>query len=211
MKRYLHRLFGAEFSARWSKTHITLTMLRMEQGNEVRLCQILREVCAGHQAFDLHFSGYGHFVESRTVFVNPVEKEIIASLASDLAHFVRVDTEMARRAVFMSIDPHMTIAKSLFQNNWFHMAWNVFKDRTYARQMRADKIILLRRGMSPRTAYEPVAEFMLGSMAIGNVANGNVGLPPILTKADFASTPPPATSSISLCSTAWSSGASTSE
>lgn len=165
MKRHLHKKFGAEFSALWSKAHITLLLIHRARSNEARLCEIIRGVCAQHAVFDLHFDGYGCFQESRTVFVNPVEKERIAELGSDIGHFVLFDQMMAGKKVYLSPEPHMTIAKGLFKHGWFELAWRTFKDRTYAREMRAGKVLVLRRGMNPKTYYARACEIVLGSGA----------------------------------------------
>lgn len=162
MKADLDRMLGGGNKWRWSKPHITLFTAKAARADEPILVDLMRDGCTCYKPFDLHFSGYGHFQHSRTVFVNPIEKAPIEDLSVHLGTIVRLQVGMQPKEVWGSPHPHMTIGKGIFGRGQFEMALKFFEGRPYSAEMRVDGVLLLRRGVNPTTCYQPVGEFRLG-------------------------------------------------
>lgn len=162
-KEELDHLLGGGNKWRWSKPHISLAIVKAARADEAVLVDLVRHGCDDHEPFDLHFSGYGHFQDSRTVFLNPVEKAPIEDLAIHLKTMVQLQKGMRPKEVWASLHPHMTIGKGLFGRGHFKLALELLDGRSYSARMLVDRVLLLRRGVNPTTSYERVGEFKLGS------------------------------------------------
>jgi 2'-5' RNA ligase len=162
MKSDLDRMCGGNNKWRWSKPHITLFTLKAARSDEDLIRELLQVGCSGNRPFNLHFRGYGHFVETRTVFVDPVEKATIDKLRFRLQTLVQRQQGLGTYEIQSSLHPHMTIGKGLFRPGQFLTALRHFQGRPYSATMHVDHVLLLRRSIEPLSAYRPVSLFRLG-------------------------------------------------
>jgi 2'-5' RNA ligase len=144
LKNEFGALFG-EFSSRWSVGHITLAMARMARSDERLLLDLINTICRSHSAFPLHFSGFDHFLENRTIFIDPIEKEPIIHLGMHIEQALRSASGFKRLGVRATHWPHMTVLKGLFRKGQFKTAWEMLQARNYERAMLAERVVVFRR------------------------------------------------------------------
>lgn len=115
---------------------------------------------ANQPGFMLHYNGITHFPDKRTIYIDPVEKEAIASLRAPIISALKAD-EPLRTAVRETDHPHLTIAAGLKPNN-FQTAWKELAPHELRYEERVREVVLLKRPLRPGAIYEPVRKFPLG-------------------------------------------------
>jgi len=99
------------FSGRHSIPHITLFYADLPLECERDICEGVANGVIRHKAFTMRYEGIGHFEDKKTIYVDPVDKELIAPVRSSIVRHVRSFPRM--KGIKPTDRPHLTIAAGL--------------------------------------------------------------------------------------------------
>lgn len=159
LRDLLHPAIGS-FSGRNTPPHITLCFLDLPEAREPAIINAIARGTTGHQPFTLHYHGITHFPDKRTIYIDPVEKEAIASLRTPIVSALK-ENDALRVALRETDHPHLTIAAGL-KPAQFEQAWEMLAPQEVDSEERVNEIVLLKRTLQPGTIYEPARSFALG-------------------------------------------------
>ena len=148
------------FSGRHNPPHITLCFADLSDENETAICEAIALGVTGHTGFTLRYSGITHFPDRRTIYIDPVEKDVIATVRTPIVAAL-MDKETLREAIRETDHPHLTIAAGL-KPAQFERAWELLAPNAFTSEERVTEVVLLRRSLKPGTRYEHVRNFPLG-------------------------------------------------
>ena len=83
LRDLLHPQIGG-FSGRNTSPHITLCFLDLPEVHEQAIISAIAHGATGQHAFMLHYNGITHFPDHRTIYIDPVEKDAIASVRTPI-------------------------------------------------------------------------------------------------------------------------------
>lgn len=149
------------FSGRHTVPHLTLFVADLPGECELDMCEGIAAGVVGHKAFTLRYDGIRHFPEdTRTIFIDPVEKESIAPIRNSIVDHVR-GFESMRKSIKVTHHPHLTIAAGL-RPGQFDKAWEMLAPHEHRSEERVTQVVLLKRLLRPGARYEHVRSFPLG-------------------------------------------------
>ncbi len=108
MRERLHARIGS-FSGRNLQPHITLCFLDLPETHEADIIRAIESGVAGQRPFTLHYRGITHFPDRRTIYIDPVEKEAIATVRTPIVAALRQQQALSP-ALRETGHPHLTIA-----------------------------------------------------------------------------------------------------
>lgn len=156
LRDLLHPQIGG-FSGRNTSPHITLCFLDLPEVHEQAIISAIAHGATGQHAFMLHYNGITHFPDHRTIYIDPVEKDAIASVRTPIIAALKEDVDL--RDAIREIDhPHLTIAAGL-KPAQFDKAWEMLAPHAVRSEERVTEAVLLKRLLRPGTRYEPVRSF----------------------------------------------------
>lgn len=156
LRDLLHPQIGG-FSGRNTPPHITLCFLDLPEVHEQAIISAIAHGATGQHAFMLHYNGITHFPDHRTIYIDPVEKDAIASVRTPIIAALKEDVDL-RDAIRETDHPHLTIAAGL-KPAQFDKAWEMLAPHAVRSEERVTEAVLLKRLLRPGTRYEPVRSF----------------------------------------------------
>lgn len=156
LRDLLHPQIGG-FSGRNTSPHITLCFLDLPEVHEQAIISAIAHGATGQHAFMLHYNGITHFPDHRTIYIDPVEKDAIASVRTPIIAALKEDVDL-RDAIRETDHPHLTIAAGL-KPAQFDKAWEILAPHAVRSEERVTEAVLLKRLLRPGTRYEPVRSF----------------------------------------------------
>ncbi|HMU13559.1 MAG TPA: 2'-5' RNA ligase family protein [Flavobacteriales bacterium] len=156
LRDLLHPQIGG-FSGRNTSPHITLCFLDLPEVHEQAIISAIAHGATGQHAFMLHYNGITHFPDHRTIYIDPVEKDAIASVRTPIIAALKEDVDL-RDAIRETDHPHLTIAAGL-KPAQFDKAWEMLAPHAVRSEERVTEAVLLKRLLRPGTRYEPVRSF----------------------------------------------------
>ena len=148
------------FSGRSNPPHITLFFADLPQEREADLCECVAQGVVGQQAFTLHYNGIIRFPDKRTIYIDPVEKDAIATVRAPVISALKTN-DVLRDAIRETDHPHLTITAGL-KPAQFDKAWEILAPHAIRSEEQVTEVILLRRALRPGERYVPVRSFPLG-------------------------------------------------
>ena len=148
------------FGGRHVVPHITLFFADLPAECVRYLCDGITSGVVRHKGFTLHYDGVTYFPDKRTIYIDPVEKDAIASVRRSIVQGVRAYPQLSD-AVRETEHPHLTIAAGL-KPAQFEGAWQVLAPHECRMEEQVTELVLLRRDLLPRAEYEHVRTFALG-------------------------------------------------
>lgn len=158
-KQLLRARIGG-FSSSNTLPHITLFFADLPATCEEHVCAAMLRGCEGVRAFPLRLQGITHFPDRRTIYIDPVEKEAIATVRVPTAAHVRAYPDIRARGVHVTDHPHLTIAAGL-KPKQFDEAWTMLAPHTFEAAWTVADILLLKRPLYQAGSYAPVRRFAL--------------------------------------------------
>ncbi len=159
LKALVHERVGS-FSGRNTVPHITLCFADLSAECERDICGCIARGVVGRKAFLLRYNGITHFPDKRTIFIDPVEKEAIATVRTPIVAALKANDDL-REAIRETDHPHLTIAAGL-KPTQFERAWERLAPHELRAQEQVTEVVLLRRELRPGARYEHVRSFPLG-------------------------------------------------
>lgn len=156
-KRTLAQQIGS-FSGLHSVPHITLFYADLPAECERDICEGIANGVIGHKAFTLRYDGIGHFADKKTIYVDPVDKELIAPVRRSIVQNVRSFPRM--KGIQPTDTPHLTIAAGL-KPAQFIKAWELLAPHEHTSEERVTEVVLLKRLLRPGERYQHVRSFPL--------------------------------------------------
>lgn len=120
MRDRLYAQIG-HFSGRLLMPHLTLFLADLPEDLGATVEEGVEAGVQDAQPFELHYAGITHFPDRRTIYIDPVEKDVMARLRGPLVEAVRRQ-EALRAHVRATFHPHLTIAAGL-KPAQFEVAW----------------------------------------------------------------------------------------
>lgn len=154
----LHGVIGS-FSGRNLQPHITLFFADLDEELEGPICESLSHGVIGQAPFELSYHDITYFPNRRTIYVDPVGKELIAPLRNALVRALQHLPEVAP-ALRETDHPHLTIAAGL-KPTQFEKAWALLSPHEVQATGRVGEVVLLKRLLRPGERYVPVQAFPL--------------------------------------------------
>lgn len=148
------------FSGRSSVPHITLFFADLPLDRERDVCDGVAAGVKGQRGFVLHYDGITHFPDSRTIYIDPVEKDAIGQVRRSIVDHV-CGHRALKKAVNETDHPHLTIAAGL-KPAQFATAWTLLAPHELHFEEHVGRVLLLRRSLQPGEKYVPVRSFRLG-------------------------------------------------
>ncbi|MFZ1688667.1 MAG: 2'-5' RNA ligase family protein [Flavobacteriales bacterium] len=158
LKTLVHERIGS-FSGRNTVPHITLCFLDLPAEYEPAIVEAIASGATGQHDFILHYNGITHFPDKRTIYIDPVEKEAIATVRTPIVVALRADGAL-REAIHETEHPHLTIAAGL-KPAQFEKAWELLAPHQMNSEQRVTEVVLLKRLLQPGARYEHVRSFPL--------------------------------------------------
>ncbi len=146
------------FSGRHSIPHITLFYADLPLECERDICEGVANGVIGHKAFTLRYEGIVHFEDKKTIYVDPVDKELIAPVRRSIVRHVRSFPRM--KGIKPTDRPHLTIAAGL-KPAQFDKAWEMLAPHEHRSEERVTQVTLLKRLLEAGARYEHVRSFPL--------------------------------------------------
>lgn len=154
----LHQAIGS-FSGRNLRPHVTLFFADVDEALEETICQGLAQGVEGQEPFVLGYQGFTYFANRRTIYVDPVEKERIASLRHALVAALG-EHPVVGPAIRETDHPHLTIAAGL-KPAQFDRAWALLSPHVVEETGRVGEVVLLKRLLKHGERYTLVKSFPL--------------------------------------------------
>ena len=148
------------FSGRHSIPHITLFFADLPAECERDIIEGVAAGVVGHKAFTLRYDGITHFLDTKTIYIDPVDKDAIAPVRQSIVDHVSAFPDL-RRAVRPTDHPHLTIAAGL-RPGQFDKAWEMLSPPDHKGEERVTEVLLLKRILKPGEHYQRVRSFPLG-------------------------------------------------
>jgi len=158
MKELLHAQIGS-FSGRNTVPHITLFFADMPSECEGDICVHIAKGLAGHPGFPLRYNGINHFPDKRTIYIDPVEKDAIATVRGPIITALKIN-ETLRVAIRETDHAHLTIAAGL-KPAQFDTAWEILAPHVLLSNEQVTEVVLLKRPLKPGERYDAVRSFPL--------------------------------------------------
>jgi 2'-5' RNA ligase len=158
LKALVHEHVGS-FSGRNTAPHITLFFADLPLECEGDICEGIARGVVGHKGFMLRYNGITHFPDKRTIYIDLVEKEVIAPVRSSIVSEVRNYPQLSE-AIRETDHPHLTIAAGL-KPAQFEKASEVLMPHELRSEEQVTEVVLLRRELRPGARYEHVRTFPL--------------------------------------------------
>lgn len=158
LKALLHARIGS-FSGRSTVPHITLCFLDLPSEHEAAIIDAIARGTTDQRGFYLHYNGITHFPDKRTIYIDPVEKDAIATLRTPIIKALKAN-EALREAVRETDHPHLTIAAGL-KPAQFDKAWELLAPHELFLEEGVTELVLLKRVLQPGTRYATVRSFPL--------------------------------------------------
>jgi len=166
LKALVHVRVGS-FSGRNTVPHITLCFLDLPAEHEPAINEAIARGATGQGSFTLRYNGITHFPDKRTIYIDPVQKDVIATVRTPIVAALMAN-EALRDAIRESDHPHLTIAAGLkpaqFERAWETLAPHVLHPAVSG-ELRAEEqvteVVLLRRALREGERYVHVRSFAL--------------------------------------------------
>ncbi|HRD52528.1 MAG TPA: 2'-5' RNA ligase family protein [Flavobacteriales bacterium] len=159
MREQLHARTGG-FSGRNLMPHITLFFSDAADGLEDELVAVISAAAEQSAGFSLSYRGITHFPDRRTIYIDPTEKQCIASLRGKVAH-AACTIPRIQAGLHVTDHPHLTIAAGL-KPTQFDLAWSMLVPHAYAAEHAVGHLLLLKRSLLPAEPYAVIARIPLG-------------------------------------------------
>lgn len=159
LKALVHERVGS-FSGRNTVPHITLCFLDLPAEHEPAIIEAIGHSATGQRGFTLHYDGITHFPDKRTIYIDAVEKDAIATVRIPIVAALKA-TEALSEAVRETDHPHLTIAAGL-KPAQFDKAWELLAPHEHRSEEDVTEVVLLRRALRPGDRYRHVRSFSLG-------------------------------------------------
>lgn len=147
------------FSGRNNPPHITLCFLDLPLEHEPAIIEAIERGTSDQRPFDLRYIGITHFPDRRTIYIDPVEKDAIASVRTPIVAALKSDPRL-HAAVRETDHPHLTLAAGLKPGH-FEMAWEMLAPHEHASRERVSELVLLKRVLKPGERYMHLRSFPL--------------------------------------------------
>lgn len=158
LKALVHERVGS-FSGRNTLPHLTLFIADLPIEFEQQICEGVERGVAGHKGFLLHYDGITHFPDKRVIYIDPVEKETLASIRTGIVASVHGYPHFAK-VISVTEHPHLTIAAAL-KPAQFDRAWESLAPYEHRSEEPVKEVVLMRRELKSGTRYEQVRTFPL--------------------------------------------------
>ncbi|MCB0791757.1 MAG: 2'-5' RNA ligase family protein [Flavobacteriales bacterium] len=156
LRALLHPAVGS-FSGRNTPPHITLCFLDLPDAHGPVIIEAIARGTASLQPFTLHYQGITHFPDRRTIYIDPVEKDEIASLRVPIVTALKEDHAL-RDALRETDHPHLTIAAGL-KTQQFEQAWKILAPHAIETNEGVNELVLMRRPLVAGSSYVPIERF----------------------------------------------------
>jgi len=158
LRERLHARIGS-FSGRNNPPHITLCFLDLPLEHEPGIIEAIERGTTEQRPFNLRYNGITHFPDKRTLYIDPVEKDTIASVRTPITAALQA-YDALRGAVRETEHPHLTIAAGL-KPEQFEKAWEMLAPHEHASRERVSEVVLLKRILKPGERYRELHRFPL--------------------------------------------------
>ena len=158
LKTAVHDRVGS-FSGRNTVPHITLCFLDVPAEQESAIIEAIAHGLTGQRRFTLRYNGITHFPDKRTIYIDPVDKEAIATVRTPLIAALKANDALSE-AIRETDHPHLTIAAGL-KPAQFEKAWEMLAPHEHRSEERVTEVVLLKRPLPPGARYEHVRSFPL--------------------------------------------------
>lgn len=158
LKALVHERIGS-FSGRNTVPHITLCFLDLPAEHESAIIQAIAHGATGQRNFALHYNGITHFPDKRTIYIDPVEKDAIATVRAPIVTALKSNDALCE-AVRETDHPHLTIAAGL-KPAQFDKAWEMLAPHDVHSDERVTEVVLLKRLLRLGEHYAQVRSFPL--------------------------------------------------
>ena len=158
LKALVHERVGS-FSGRNTVPHITLCFLDQPAEHEPAIMEAIANGATGQRGFTLHYNGITHFLDKRTVFIDPVEKDAIATVRTPIVTALKAN-DLLREAIRETDHPHLTIAAGL-KPAQFAKACEILAPHEHRSEEQVTEVVLLKRLLLPGERYERVRSYPL--------------------------------------------------
>jgi len=147
------------FSGRNTVPHITLFFADLPLECEGGAIEGIARGVVGHKGFVLRYDGIMHFPDQRTIYIDPMQKDAIATVRTPIVAALKANDAL-REAIRETDHPHLTIAAGL-KPGQFDKAWEMLAPHKLHSDERVTEVVLLKRLLVPGARYEPVRSFLL--------------------------------------------------
>ncbi|MBK6342051.1 MAG: 2'-5' RNA ligase family protein [Flavobacteriales bacterium] len=158
LKALVHERVGS-FSGRNTVPHITLFFADLPLECEGDICEGIARGVVGQQGFTLRYNGIIHFPDKRTIYIDPVEKDAIATVRTPIVAALKA-IDPLRESIRETDHPHLTIAAGL-KPAQFQCAWESLAPHVLHAEEQVTEVVLLRRAMREGERYAHVRSFAL--------------------------------------------------
>ena len=158
LKALVHERAGS-FSGRNTIPHLTLFVADLPIEFEQHICEGVARGVIGHKGFLLHYKGITHFPDKRVIYVDPMEKEAIASIRTSIVASLRRYPAISD-VISVTEHPHLTIAAGL-KPAQFERAWGSLAPYEHHSKEPVTELVLMRRELKSGTQYEHASSFPL--------------------------------------------------
>ena len=158
LKTLVHERVGS-FSGRNTVPHITLFFADLPLECERDICEGIARAVVGHKGFLLRYNGITHFPDKRTIYIDPVEKDAIATVRTSIVARLKANDAL-REAIHETDQPHLTIAAGL-KPVQFERAWETLAPHELRAEEQVTEVVLLRRALREGERYVHVRSFAL--------------------------------------------------
>ncbi|WP_299123030.1 2'-5' RNA ligase family protein [uncultured Winogradskyella sp.] len=153
-KKEFHHQFG-EAKYLKSEAHISLSHFLIESVPEITIHKELKNYFSNWKKFNVSISGFGEFSESRTIFLNPSDYEII-KLQNHLRTVLRQRIKIAKKFTQAISKPHITIASDI-SKKVYGKCRDYYNKMIYENNFCVDGITILSRNHSLNETHYAVA------------------------------------------------------
>lgn len=158
LKALVHERVGS-FSGLNTVPHITLFFADLPLECEGDVCEGIARGVIGHKDFVLRYNGIMHFPDKRTIYIDPVDKDAIATVRTPIITALK-SNDTLREAIRETDHPHLTIAAGL-KPTQFERAWESLAPHVLHAEEQVTEVVLLRRAMREGERYAHVRTFPL--------------------------------------------------
>jgi len=125
-----------------SPAHITLQMPFKKKDNKMpALVEALTDFSGRFNKFDIQLNGFGAF-EPRVVFIQVEENDELEKLQAHLQKLLKQFQIFHSTYKLRGFNPHITVAFRDLQKHQFYKLWEVYKDKDFDANFRAEGITL---------------------------------------------------------------------
>jgi len=143
LKNYMAEKYFSK-AALTSPPHITLfPPFRKRDDFEKPLADSLCAFAQLQQSFEISLNGFGCF-KPAVIFIQPEENESLNSMYSSLLLHLKTSINLQDAQNERPYHSHMTIATRDLKKNFFHTAWEEFRDKEFKRKFEVKSIFVLK-------------------------------------------------------------------